>query len=67
VTQAAHGARAQPPGPRRRTVGRLRRELRRIGLRDHFPPPQREQARAAVAALAATLPTDSESEVGVGR
>jgi hypothetical protein len=65
VTQAAHGARAHPPGPRRRTVGRLRRELRRIGLRDHFPPPDRDQARAAVAELAATLTT--ETEAGVGR
>ena len=37
---------------RRRTLARLRRELRRIGLRDHFPAPEREQARAAVEALA---------------
>jgi hypothetical protein len=68
VTQAAQAARSLPPGPRRRTVGRLRRELRRIGLRDHFPPPQRDQARTAVAVLAATLtqPT-SGTEVGVGR
>jgi len=40
---------------RRRTVARLRRELRRIGQRDHFPPAEREQARAAVDALAATV------------
>jgi hypothetical protein len=65
VAEAAASARAQPPGPRRRTVGRLRRELRRIGLRDHFPPPDRDQARAAVAELAATLTT--EVEAGVGR
>ena len=65
VTQAAEVARALLPGPRRRTVGRLRRELRRIGLRDHFPPPERDQARAAVAELAATLTT--EVEAGVGR
>jgi hypothetical protein len=68
VTQAAQAAHSLPPGPRRRTVGRLRRELRRIGLRDHFPPPDREQARAAVAELAATLtPPTPETEVGVGR
>lgn len=35
-----------------RLVERLRRELRRIGQRDFFPPPEREAARAAVAALA---------------
>jgi Protein ChrB, N-terminal len=38
---------------RRRTVARLRRELQRIGRRDFFPPPEREQARHAVDELAA--------------
>jgi hypothetical protein len=37
---------------RRRVVARLRRELQRIARRDYFPPPQREQARAAVERLA---------------
>ena len=46
---AAHG---QQDPVRRRTVARLRRELRRIGRRDFFPPPQRAQAVAAVADLA---------------
>jgi hypothetical protein len=36
---------------RRRSLARLRRELHRIGQRDHFPPPEREQARRAVRAL----------------
>jgi len=36
---------------RRRTLARLRRELHRIGLRDHFPPIERDQARDAVRAL----------------
>jgi hypothetical protein len=36
---------------RRRTLGRLRRELHRIGQRDHFPAAEREKARAAVRAL----------------
>ena len=68
VMQAAQAARSLPPGPRRRTVGRLRRELRRIALRDHFPPPERDQARAAVAELAAILPQPTaEAQVGVGR
>jgi hypothetical protein len=38
---------------RRRTLGRLRRELHRINRRDFFPPPERDQARSAVVALAA--------------
>jgi hypothetical protein len=33
---------------RRRTVARLRRELRRIGSRDYFPGPIAKRARAAV-------------------
>jgi hypothetical protein len=37
---------------RRRTLARLRRELRRIRQRDYFPPPEAEQARAAVESLA---------------
>jgi DNA-binding transcriptional regulator PaaX len=40
---------------RRRTVARLRRELRRIGLRDYFPGPIAERARAAVEALGDAL------------
>jgi hypothetical protein len=68
VAKEAEVARSQPPGSRRRTVGRLRRELRRIGLRDHFPPPERDQARTAVAELAATLtPPITKAQVGVGR
>ena len=37
---------------RRRTLARLRRELRRVGSRDYFPPPERDEARAAVERLA---------------
>lgn len=36
---------------RRRTATRLARELRRIGDRDFFPPPQRDRAERAVASL----------------
>src|SRR2546428_3615930 len=39
-------------GRRRRTLGRLRRELRRIRARDYFPPPERELAQRAVEELA---------------
>lgn len=40
---------------RRRTLARLRRELHRIGMRDHFPPSERQQARDAVRALGALV------------
>ena len=40
---------------RRRVVGRLRRELHRIELRDYFPPRERVRAMRAVKALAAAL------------
>jgi hypothetical protein len=52
VIESAASARRAPEGVRRRTLGRLRRELRRIGSRDFFPPFERERARAAVEALA---------------
>jgi hypothetical protein len=40
---------------RRRTLARLRRELRRVASRDYFPPPERDQARRAVEHLAAQV------------
>jgi hypothetical protein len=51
----AAAARQQLPGLRRRTLGRLRRELHRIRSRDYFPPPEREQAQQAVEELAALV------------
>jgi len=42
-------------GSRRRTLGRLRRELRRIGLRDYFPGRARDLAGAAVERLGQQL------------
>jgi hypothetical protein len=50
ATEAA----AHPDGVRRRTVARLRRELRSIRARDYFPSAEAEQARQAVDVLAAT-------------
>lgn len=44
----AESARDDPAGARRRTLGRLRRELRRIRARDYFPPPERELAQQAL-------------------
>ena len=51
----ATAARAERTGPRRRTLGRLRRELRRIRARDHFPPAERELAQQEVEELAALV------------
>lgn len=51
----AAAARAEPPGQRRRTLGRLRRELRRIRARDYFTPPERERAQQAVEELIALV------------
>jgi ChrB-like protein len=48
-------AREQAPGKRRRTLGRLRRELRRIRARDYFPPPERELAQHTLDELAALV------------
>jgi hypothetical protein len=44
-----------PDGVQQRTLARLRRELRRIHQRDHFPPPARERAAAAVEGLAESV------------
>jgi len=55
VAREARGAAEQEPWLRRRTLARLRRELRRIRRRDFFPPAERERADAAVEQLAATL------------
>jgi hypothetical protein len=51
----AQEAGAEPDGVRRRTLGRLRRELRRIRSRDYFAPPAAERATAAVEALGDSL------------
>lgn len=52
---AATGAAATAPADRGRTLARLRRELRRIGLRDYFPDPIAQRARAAVEGLAKSI------------
>lgn len=59
VAQAAERALHADPARTRRTLERLRRDLHRIARRDYFPPPQRQQARAAVRALANTM-TDTK-------
>lgn len=54
---AARGAAGRPEGATagQRVLRRLRGELRTIGRRDFFPPPQREQARQAIEVLGAAL------------
>ena len=53
VVEAAAQARHEDQVTRRRTLARLRREMHRIGARDYFPTPARQQAKAAIAELAA--------------
>jgi len=55
VVEQAGAARSGPTGQRKRALGRLRRELRRIRRRDYFPPPELERAVAAVEALAESV------------
>jgi len=60
---AAEAQAAATAGAReaRRTGERLRGELRRIGRRDYFPPPERDTARAAVRALLEDTSAESRS------
>jgi hypothetical protein len=51
----ARAALAGPPGQRKRTLGRLRRELRRIRRRDYFHARARERATAALQQLAGSV------------
>lgn len=55
VIEQARSARNEPSGQRRRTLARLRRELRRIRARDYFPPPERELAQRALDELVALV------------
>jgi hypothetical protein len=55
VIADATAARADPPGQRKRTLARLRRELRRIRRRDYFHAAAGELAQAAVEDLAGAI------------
>jgi hypothetical protein len=61
VLDAAEHVAGEPTSVRRRTLARLRRELRRIGQRDYFPPAEREAARHAVDELADSVETGAAS------
>ncbi len=63
VTARAAAARDAGEAERAAALRRLRAELRRITRRDYFPPAAREQARAAVEALAAARQPDG---IGAG-
>jgi hypothetical protein len=52
---------------RARLVRRLREELRRIGRRDFFAPAERDQARAAVEALAGRTLAGAPAKAATGR
>jgi hypothetical protein len=51
VSDEAESAAGEASGQRRRTLARLRRELRRIRSRDYFSPTERELAQRAVEQL----------------
>ena len=55
LVEEANATREQSSGPQRRTLARLRRELRRIRARDYFSPPERDRAQEAVDELAASV------------
>jgi hypothetical protein len=55
ILEAERSASDEAEGQQKRTLARLRRELRRIHARDYFPPPEREAAHQAVEALAAAV------------
>ena len=52
ILDEVEAARLVSDTERRRVVARLRRELQRVALRDHFPPAEREPARRAVREMA---------------
>jgi hypothetical protein len=52
IAAEAQAAQSKRPVERRRTLARLRRELRRVGARQYFPTPGADVAREAVEALA---------------
>jgi hypothetical protein len=58
IDEAAEAA-VEPPGQRRRSVARLRRELHRIRDRDYFPPPEADRAATAIEALSAVVAASS--------
>jgi hypothetical protein len=67
VAAAAQAAQGSDGAARAAALRRLRGELRRISRRDYFPPPAREQARAAVEALSAAEALARPGELAAGQ
>jgi len=63
VTAEATAAATASSREQRRTADRLRAQLRRIGRRDYFPPPERDVAQAAVRALLDRAVADEPREL----
>src|SRR3954470_7397563 len=59
LAEACRSATAAAPAERARALRRLRGEWRAINRRDFFPPPEREQAAAALRDLAAVAAGDT--------
>jgi hypothetical protein len=59
IADEAAAARRLDAAGRRKALRRLRRELRQVRARDHFPPPKRESAVQAVEELAALIEVDA--------
>ena len=59
ITGDAQSTVGRPATERRRTLARLRRELRRVGTRQHFPTDQEQVARDAVEALADAVASEA--------
>jgi hypothetical protein len=55
LVESARAALKAESAPRKRRLAKLRRDLRRIRRRDYFPPAERDEARAAVEAVARSL------------
>jgi hypothetical protein len=55
VIEAARVARGEEPAVRGRALRRLRGDMHRIRARDYFPPPERQEADAALAELAGVV------------
>jgi uncharacterized protein YdbL (DUF1318 family) len=58
LVESCRAAAEADPGDRPRALGRLRKEWQAIGRRDFFPPPEREQASAALRELEEAVRTE---------
>jgi hypothetical protein len=59
ITSEAQATIGSPARERRRTLARLRRELRRVAVREYFPTGHARTAREAVEALASAVAAEA--------